>query len=67
MKLETWYLAVFGLSLTLIMATVLFVLVGINPKRESYEILPWIYSACSAVGAAILWAWSRLISRQLPK
>lgn len=65
MKSEFHYLAIFGLSMTLIMATVLFALMGMNPKRESYDLLPWIYSGCSAVGAAALWFWAQCIGRQL--
>jgi hypothetical protein len=48
------YLASLGLSLTLIMATALFAMVGINPKDASYGNLPWLYAAVSAVAAAAL-------------
>lgn len=65
MKSEFHYLAIFGLSMTLIMATVLFALMGMNPKQESYELLPWTYSGCSAVGAAALWIWAQFIGKQL--
>ena len=48
------YLASLGLSLTLIMATALFALVGMNPKdAATYGRLPWLYAAGSAALAAI--------------
>ncbi|MDG1807625.1 MAG: phytoene/squalene synthase family protein [Pirellulaceae bacterium] len=65
MKTEFHYLAIFGLSMTLVMATVLFALMGLNPKREAYELLPWMYSCASAIGAATLWLWSQHIGKQL--
>ena len=65
MKTEFHYLAIFGLSMTLVMATVLFALMGLNPKREAYELLPWMYSVASAIGAATLWLWSQHIGKQL--
>ncbi len=65
MKTEFHYLAIFGLSMTLVMATVLFALMGLNPKREAYQLLPWMYSCASAIGAATLWFWSQHIGRQL--
>ena len=52
MKSESRYIVSLGLSLTLIMATALFILVGINPKDSSYQTLPWIYAAMSALAAA---------------
>lgn len=51
MNLESRYIVSLGLSLTLIMATALFTLVGVNPKDASYESLPWIYAAISASSA----------------
>ena len=65
MKSEFHYLAIFGLSMTLIMATALFALMGLNPKLESYDLLPWVYSGVSAVGATVLWVWAQNIGRQL--
>ncbi len=53
MKNETRYLFYLGLSLTLIMATTLFTLVGINPKDSSYQSLPWIYAVACAVLAGL--------------
>ncbi len=52
---EAWHVVTFGLTLVLIVATVLFVLVGLNPKQESYGHLPWVYAGLSIIGAAILW------------
>jgi phytoene synthase len=45
--------AFLGLSLTAIMATVLFFLVYINPKEEDYSYLPLIYAGLSAVAAVL--------------
>ncbi len=53
MKNDNLYLFYFGISLTLVMATTMFVLVGINPKQTAYESLPWIYSAVCAVMATV--------------
>lgn len=66
MKPETLYLAVFGLSLTGVMATAMFALVGLNPKADTYDYLPWIYSGGSACAALILGWWSRRLAKQLP-
>ena len=60
MKNETRYLFYLGLSLTLIMATTLFTLVGINPKDASYQSLPWVY----AVGCGVLAAITGLMARR---
>lgn len=51
----------FAFMLVLIMATVLFVSMGLNPKEEGYGKLPWIYAACCLVGSAAC----RSISRRL--
>jgi phytoene synthase len=66
MKPETFYLAIFGLSLTGVMGTVMFALVGMNPKADSYDNLPWIYSVGCAVMAAGLGWWSRRLASKLP-
>ncbi len=56
MKNDNLYLFYLGLSLTLIMATTMFVLVGINPKQSAYESLPWIYSGvCAVLATATGW------------
>ncbi|MEL7500385.1 MAG: phytoene/squalene synthase family protein [Planctomycetota bacterium] len=65
MRSEFQYLAVFGLSMSLIMSTVLFFLMGMNPKLDSYEAMPWIYSGVSAIGATMLWFWAQRIGKQL--
>lgn len=52
MKNDNLYLFYLGISLTLVMATTMFILVGINPKQSAYEALPWIYSGVCAVLAA---------------
>lgn len=44
-----------GLSLTSIMASVLFLLVFINPKEDNYGYLPLVYSGMSIVAAVILY------------
>jgi 15-cis-phytoene synthase len=66
MKPETFYLAIFGLSLTCVMGTVMFALVGMNPKADSYDKLPWVYSIGCAVMAAVLGWWSRRLASKLP-
>ena len=53
MNNDTRYLAWLGLSLTFVMATTLFFLMGMNPKKPSYDMLPWIYTGgCALVAAA---------------
>lgn len=49
-----------GLSLTAIMATVLFVMVYVNPKDPSYGSMPLVYAAVSLVVAIVM---NRLSSR----
>ena len=56
-------LATFALSLTAVMATALFVLVGYNPKAESYGNLPWYYAAGCAVASAFLYGVSQRLRR----
>jgi len=51
----------FSLSLVLIMATALFVTVGINPKQQDYGKLPWVYAIVCVVGSAAC----RMISNRL--
>ncbi|MEM7782296.1 MAG: phytoene/squalene synthase family protein [Planctomycetota bacterium] len=65
MNSQFHFLVVFGLSMTLVMATVLFALVGINPKLSDYQTLPWVYSGVSAAGAAALWFWAQAIGKRL--
>ena len=49
MNKEAFYLATLGVSLTAIMATVMFLLVAFNPKdATTYSNLPWIYAVVSA-------------------
>jgi len=52
MNNETRYLAWLGISLTFVMATTLFFLMGLNPKKPSYDLLPWIYTGGCALIAA---------------
>ncbi len=52
---EAWYLVTFGLALVLAMATVLFALVGLNPKGDQYGWLPWVYSGLCLAGSGALW------------
>jgi hypothetical protein len=57
MNNDAKYLAYLGLSLTSIMGAALFVLVGVNPKQEEYQLMPWIYSAiCVATAFVTGWA-----------
>ena len=56
MNHESRYLLFTGISLTLVMATTLFALMGINPKLSSYEYLPWVYSA-SCASLAVITGW----------
>jgi len=56
----------FGLFLVLAMSTVLFALVGINPKTEEYGWLPWAYSGASLIGSFICWLFSTRMSASLP-
>lgn len=44
-----------GLSLTAIMASVLFLLVYINPKEDNYGSLPLVYSGASIIGSIVLY------------
>ena len=57
MNSDAKYLAYLGLSLTAIMGAALFVLVGVNPKQEAYDSMPWIYAA-SCVAVAFLTGWA---------
>ncbi|MEM9366744.1 MAG: phytoene/squalene synthase family protein [Planctomycetota bacterium] len=58
--MEARWAVCLGLSLTSIMSGVLFVLVYINPKDESYGTIPLIYAAVSLLTAAVT---NRLASR----
>jgi len=51
MKWDAWSVVFTGLSLTSVMAVVLFLLVAINPKDAAYGSLPLFYAAGSAVVA----------------
>ena len=69
MKWGAWSVVFTGLSLTSVMAVVLFVLVWINPKDAAYGSMPLMYAAGSAVAAlafnrASAWA-ARRASRPL--
>ncbi len=66
MKTESRYLVSLGLSLTLLMATGLFVLVGLNPKDATYASLPWAYAAATAVLGIALNVLAKHYERQLP-
>lgn len=57
MNSDAKYLAYLGLSLTSIMGAALFVLVGVNPKQEEYQLMPWIYAAV-CVGTAFVTGWA---------
>lgn len=51
MKWGAWSVVFTGLSLTSVMAVVLFVLVAINPKDAAYGTTPLVYAAGSALAA----------------
>ena len=52
-KNDVRYLMSLSLSLTLVTATVLFVLMALNPKETAYSSLPWIYSGLTVAGAVV--------------
>jgi len=60
---DSMYLVTFGLALVLLMSTVLFLFVGLNPKKEEYSYLPWLYSGISAVGSVAFWVVSGRLGR----
>jgi hypothetical protein len=53
MQWSAWSVAFTGLSLTSVMAVVLFVLVAINPKNPVYGASPLWYAASSAIAAVV--------------
>jgi hypothetical protein len=64
MKWEAWSVVFTGLSLTCVMAVVLFLLVAVNPKDAAYGTMPLYYAAGSAIVAlafnrASAWAENR--------
>jgi len=63
---ESISVVLFGLALVLAMATMLFALMGLNPKSETYGWLPWVYSGLSLVGSAICWRVSSRLSTEPP-
>ncbi|MGI9497821.1 MAG: phytoene/squalene synthase family protein [Mariniblastus sp.] len=65
MNNDTRYLAWLGLSLTFVMATTLFFLMGMNPKKPSYDMLPWIYTGGCALVAAATGLLAKSCNRQL--
>jgi hypothetical protein len=60
---EASSLVAFSLTLVLIMASVLFVTVGLNPKGDGYAPLAWTYAVLCLVGGAGCWFASRALSR----
>ena len=62
---ETRYLGYLGVSLTFVMATTLFLLMGLNPKETVYSSLPWIYSGGCATLAATTGLLARRVNRRL--
>ncbi len=65
MNYETRYLGYLGLSLTFVMATTLFFLMGLNPKAATYESLPWIYSVGCALIATVTGMMARRMNQHL--
>jgi hypothetical protein len=51
MKWEAWSVVFTGLSLTCVMAVVLFVLLAVKPKDAAFGSMPLYYAAGSAVVA----------------
>jgi hypothetical protein len=51
MKWGAWSVVFTGLSLTSVMAVVLFFLVFVNPKEAAYGSTPLVYAAGSALAA----------------
>jgi len=62
---ENRYLGYLGISLTFVMATTLFLLMGLNPEGTAYQGLPWIYAAVCALIAAGTGIMARRISSHL--
>ncbi len=60
---ESLQTVAFGLALVLVMSTVLFVVMGLNPKNEDYGNMPWLYAGLSAAGAVALWWASNRLDR----
>lgn len=56
---ETIYIALFGVSLTLFLASTLFVLVAINPKQSIFGNMPWIYAGLSLIASLVCYLISR--------
>ncbi|MEM1225519.1 MAG: phytoene/squalene synthase family protein [Planctomycetota bacterium] len=52
-RAQAWHAVFLGLSLTAIMASVLFVLVYINPKEQIYGYLPLVYAGISLTIAVL--------------
>ena len=65
MNNETRYLGYVGISLTLVMATTLFFLMGLNPKESFYSTLPWLYSGVCAVLAMMTGLLAKRVNRKL--
>lgn len=53
MRSDAWGLVFTGLSLTCTTATVLFLLVAMNPKESAYGASPLIYAGVSALTALV--------------
>jgi uncharacterized membrane protein YhdT len=49
----------FALSLTAVLAAVLFILVALNPKEATYNNLPWYYAGGCLIAAPILYVLCR--------
>jgi hypothetical protein len=62
---DSMSMVMFGLALVLVMATVLFVLVGVNPKNDEYGTLPWVYSSACAAASVACWVISGRLGRQI--
>jgi phytoene synthase len=65
MNRETRYLGYLGISLTFVMATTLFFLMGLNPKETVYSSLPWVYSGVCAAIAFTTGLIARRMNQQL--
>ena len=65
MNHDTMHSFFVGVSLTFVMGATLFVLVGLNPKEQVYQSLPWIYAASCGLIAAFSGLSARRVGRQL--
>ena len=61
---HSWYQAIVGLALTAGLATLLFVMVMLIPKSETYDVLPQIYATACLTGTVVLSGIAWLLNRR---